>query len=79
MQDMGRRALYAGPTPRRRAQQQASYAYLLPGLKIEQPNQVWGVDLTSSRLHSGWRYLFAVLDGYSRFVEKLPDQAAAQC
>ena len=45
-----------------------STLYLLGGLKIERPNQVWGVDITYIRLRSGWLYLFAVLDWYSRFV-----------
>jgi putative transposase len=37
-------------------------------LKIERPNQVWGVDITYIRLRSGWMYLFAVLDWFWRFV-----------
>jgi putative transposase len=52
----------------RRAQQHAVFPYRLRGLKIERPNQVWGVDITYIRLRSGWLYLFAVLDWYSRFV-----------
>jgi len=68
MQDMGLRAIYPGPNLSKRAQQHAVYPYLLKGLKIERPNQVWGVDITYIRLRSGWMYLFAVLDWYSRFV-----------
>jgi putative transposase len=68
MQLMGLRAIYPGPNLSKRAQQHAVYPYLLRGLKIEQPNQVWGVDITSIRLRSGWMYLFAVLDWFSRFV-----------
>lgn len=68
MQEMGLRAIYPGPNLSRRARQHAIYPYLLHGLKIEQPNQVWGVDITYIRLHSGWMYLFVVLDWYSRFV-----------
>jgi putative transposase len=68
MQAMGLRAIYPGPNLSKRAQQQAVYPYLLRGLKIERPNQVWGVDITYIRLRSGWMYLFAVLDWYSRFV-----------
>jgi len=44
------------------------YPYLLRGLAIEQPNQVWGVDITYIRLRQGWMYLVAFLDWYSRFV-----------
>jgi putative transposase len=68
MQEMGLRAIVPGPNLSRRNAQHASYPYLLKGLKIERPNQVWGVDITYVRLRSGWMYLFAVLDWYSRFV-----------
>jgi putative transposase len=68
MQVMGLRAIYPGPNLSKRTQQHAVYPYLLRGLKIEQPNQVWGVDITYIRLRSGWLYLFAVLDWFSRFV-----------
>jgi putative transposase len=68
MQVMGLRAIYPGPNLSRRAQPHAVYPYLLRGLKIERPNQVWGVDITYIRLRSGWMYLFAVLDWFSRFV-----------
>jgi putative transposase len=68
MQIMGLRAIYPGPNLSQRAHQHAVYPYLLRGLKIERPNQVWGVDITYIRLQAGWMYLFAVLDWYSRFV-----------
>ena len=68
MQMMGLRAIYPGPNLSKRAQQHTIYPYLLRGLMIERPNQVWGVDITYIRLRSGWMYLFAVLDWYSRFV-----------
>lgn len=68
MQMMGLRAIYPGPNLSQRARQHPVYPYLLRGLKIERPDQVWGVDITYIRLRSGWMYLFAVLDWYSRFV-----------
>jgi putative transposase len=68
MQQMGLRAIYPGPNLSKRAQQHAVSPYLLRGLVIERPNQVWGVDITDSRLRTGWVYLFAVLDWHSRFV-----------
>jgi putative transposase len=68
MQLMGLRAIYPGPNLSRQAQQHTVHPYLLRGLKIERPNQVWGVDITYIRLRSGWMYLFAVLDWFSRFV-----------
>lgn len=68
MREMGLAAIVPGPNLSKRAQSHAVYPYLLRGLAIAQPNQVWGVDITYIRLHAGWRYLVAVLDGYSRFV-----------
>ncbi len=68
LQTMGLRAIYPGPNLSQRARQHSVYPYLLRGLKIERPNQVWGVDLTYIRLRGGWMYLFAVLDWFSRFV-----------
>jgi putative transposase len=68
MQVMGLRAIFPGPNLSKRAQQHGIFPYLLRGLKIERPDQVWGVDITYIRLRSGWMYLFAVLDWFSRFV-----------
>jgi len=68
MQMMGLRAIYPGPNLSQRAQQHVIYPYLLRGLDIVRPNQVWGVDITYIRLRSGWMYLFVVLDWHSRFV-----------
>ncbi len=68
MQIMGLRAIYPEANLSKRAHRHAVCPYLLRGLMIERPNQVWGVDITYIRLRSGWMYLFAVLDGYSRFV-----------
>ena len=68
--EMGLETLYpkprlslAGSGPTHRV-----YPYLLRGLAIERPNQVWGVDITYIRLQGGWLYLVAFLDWYSRFV-----------
>ena len=44
------------------------YPYLLKGLDIRRPNQVWGIDITYIRLNGGFVYLAAVMDWYSRFV-----------
>ena len=68
LHEMGLRAIYPGPNLSKRAQRHAIYPYLLRGLTIERPNQVWGVDITYIRLQHSWLYLFAVLDWYSRFV-----------
>lgn len=42
--------------------------YLLSGLQMRRPNQVWCTDITSIRLARGFVYLAAVMDGHSRDV-----------
>jgi len=44
------------------------YPYLLKGIVINKPNQVWCTDITYIRLHQGFVYLVAIMDWYSRYV-----------
>ena len=44
------------------------YPYLLKGLSITRPNQVWATDITYIRLSHGFVYLVAVMDWFSRYV-----------
>jgi len=44
------------------------YPYLLKGLDVVAPNQVWCTDITYIRLYAGFVYLVAVMDWHSRFV-----------
>ena len=44
------------------------YPYLLKGLKITKPNQVWASDITYIRLNSGFVYLCAIIDLYTRSI-----------
>lgn len=44
------------------------YPYLLRGLKASYPNHIWGVDITYIPLRSGFMYLVALIDWYSRYV-----------
>lgn len=44
------------------------YKYLLRGLKITHPNQVWAMDITYIPVQGGYLYLCAIIDLYSRFV-----------
>jgi putative transposase len=44
------------------------YPYLLRGMAITKPNQVWGTDITYIRLNSGFVYLVVMMDWYSRKV-----------
>ncbi len=68
MREMGIRAIYPGPNTSRRNLQHRVYPYLLRGLRMTHPNQVWGVDITDIRLLAGFIYLVAILDWYWRYV-----------
>jgi putative transposase len=60
MQEMGLRAVCPGPHRSRCAPAHPVFPYLLRGLAITHPNQVWGIDITYIRLAHGWLYLVAV-------------------
>ena len=64
----GLQALYAGPNLSKRNKLHKVYSYLLKGLTIERPNQVWMVDITYLRMPEGFIYLVALIDVYSRYV-----------
>jgi putative transposase len=68
MQDMGLRSIYPGPNTSIRNRKDSIYPYLLKGLEITRPNQVWAVDITYIRLPTGMVYLFALIDWASRFI-----------
>ncbi len=66
---MGLEALY--PKPRLSVPggpEHRIYPYLLRGLRLERPNQVWSADITYIRLSRGFVYLVAILDWFSRYV-----------
>ena len=44
------------------------YPYLLRGLQVERPDQVWCADITYIGLEEGWAYLVAIMDWFSRYV-----------
>lgn len=44
------------------------YPYLLRGLIVNHPNQVWSTDITFIRIEKGWLYLVVIMDWYSRYV-----------
>jgi putative transposase len=44
------------------------YPYLLKGLEVNRPNQVWATDITYVPLERGFLYLVAIMDWYSRKV-----------
>ena len=57
-----------GPDTSRPHPQHKVYPYLLRGVKVIRPNQVWSTDITYIRLARGFVYLVAVIDWYSRKV-----------
>jgi putative transposase len=65
---MGLQALYPKPKTSRPAPGHQVYPYLLRGLTIDRPNQVWCADITYVPLQHGFMYLVAVLDWFSRYV-----------
>ena len=44
------------------------HPYLLRGLRITRPNQVWAIDITYIPMKRGFMYLTAIIDLYSRFI-----------
>ncbi len=44
------------------------YPYLLKGMVVERPNQVWSTDITYIPMRNGFLYLCAVIDWFSRFI-----------
>ena len=65
---MGLRAIIPGPHTSKRNKAHPVYPYLLRGLEVTYPNQVWATDITYMPLPRGFMYLTAVIDLYSRFV-----------
>ena len=68
MREMGIAGIAPGPNLSKRSIAHKTYPYLLRGLEISYPNQVWGIDITYIRLLGGWMYLVAILDWFSRYV-----------
>jgi putative transposase len=68
MRLMGLEAIYQKPHLSQPGIGHKIYPYLLKGVKIERPNQVWSTDITYIRLARGFVYLVAFLDWYSRYV-----------
>jgi len=68
MQNMGIEAIYPKPNLSKAASEHRVYPYLLRGVKMERPNHVWSTDITYIRLESGFVFLTAVIDWFSRYV-----------
>jgi putative transposase len=68
MRRMGLEALYRRPNTSKPADGHKIYPYLLRGLPVERPNQVWAMDITYIPMARGFVYLAAVVDWFSRRV-----------
>jgi putative transposase len=68
MRRMGLEALYRRPNTSKPADGHKVYPYLLRGLPVERPNQVWAMDITYIPMARGFVYLAAVVDWFSRRV-----------
>ncbi|MEO8316136.1 MAG: IS3 family transposase [Pseudomonadota bacterium] len=68
MRRMGMETIYRKPRTSIPARDAAIRPYLLSGLVIDRPNQVWVADLTYLPMAHGFQYLMAILDVYSRKV-----------
>lgn len=68
MRSMGLAGMARGPNTSKPHPQHKVYPYLLRGVPVTRPNQVWSTDITYIRLARGFAYLVAVIDWYSRKV-----------
>jgi len=68
MQRMGIEALYRRPRTTKPEPGHKICPYLLRGLAVTKPNQVWAMDITYVPMAKGFVYLTVVLDWFSRRV-----------
>jgi putative transposase len=68
MRVMGLEAIYQKPNTSRAHPEHKVYPYLLRGLIVDRPNQVWCADITYIPMAKGFVYLVAVMDWFSRRV-----------
>lgn len=68
MKKMGLEAIYPKPRTSNRNVAHKVYPYLLRGLTIDKPDQVWCTDVTYIPMQRGFVYLMAVMNWHSRYV-----------
>jgi putative transposase len=68
MRVMGLEAMAPGPNTSRPRKEDARFPYLLRGLEVVRPHQVWASDITYIPLAHGYAYLVAIIDWYARAV-----------
>ena len=65
---MGLKAIYRRPRTSVPAPSHKVYPYLLSGMEVRRPNEVWAADITYIPMARGFLYLVAIMDWYSRYV-----------
>ena len=68
MRKMGLETIYPRPNTSQPHPRHRIYPYLLRGLTIDRPNQVWSTDITYVPMPQGFMYLVVVMDWFSRYV-----------
>lgn len=68
MGKMGIETLYRRPNLSKPCPWSTKYPYLLRGLDISRPGQVWSIDITYIPMAKGFMYLCAVIDWHSRYL-----------
>jgi putative transposase len=68
LRQMGLEAVYPKPRLSVADPVAGKYPYLLRGLSVERPDQVWCADITYIGMEEGWAYLVAIMDWFSRYV-----------
>ena len=68
MRKMGIAGICPGPHTSKPAPEHPVFPYLLRGLDIDRPDQVWASDITYIPMARGFIYLVAVMDWHSRYV-----------
>jgi putative transposase len=68
MRLMGLMPIYQKPNTSRPAKGHKTYPYLLRGLRVDRPNQVWSADITYLPMKRGFLDLIAIMDWHTRKV-----------
>ena len=68
MRGMGLEAIYPKPRLSANGPDHKVYPYLLKGVTVDRPDEVWASDITYVRLTHGFVYLVAIMDWYSRYI-----------
>ena len=68
MRLMGLMPIYQKPNTSKPAKGHKIWPYLLRGLRVERPNQVWAADITYLPMRCGFLYLVAIMDWFTRKV-----------